>query len=294
MNDDMRHASTNPPPASGHRLSLPRLTSLARTVDPRLPSHRNALLVGLGSAAFAAVTNLDDAAVWGHAFNAGVGSFLGWALAREIDPDRPNSAVLSGALTGMTIALLGPSLLLPVVLVLVASRLLHRSTGLSPTLFDLLALIGVAYVGGTSIVGWACGMALAFATARDHRLPSPAPRFQLIAAFLMAGAASAGTSISGVSANWELPDPGAMVVLGIGIVAGLSLRIYAPTALADHTRGPLEVRRLQSARRGVLFTGLLAFATAGGAAVVALSPLWAALTGVAIWDRLGRDQVNHV
>lgn len=294
MTDDMRPATPNSSPASSHRLSANRLTSLARTVDPRLPSHRNALLVGLGSAAFAAVTNLDDAAVWGSAFNAGAGSFLGWALAREIDPDRPNSAVLSGALTGTTIALLGPSLLLPVVLVLVVARLLHRSTGLPPTLFDLLALIGVAYIGGTSTVGWACGMTLAFAVARDHRLPSPAPRIQLLAAFLTAGAASASAAISGVSTNWELPDTGAMVVMGIGILAGFSLRIYAPTALADHTQGPLEVRRLQSARRGVLFTGLLAFATAGGAAVAALSPLWAALTGVAIWDRFGRDQVNHV
>lgn len=293
MNDDMQHSTDNPPRSAGRRLSFLRLTSLARTIDPRLPSHRAALLVGLGSAVFAAAVNLDNAPL-GFFFNAGVGSFLGWALAREIDPDRPKSAALSGAVTGITTALLGHSLLLPVVLVLVTARLLHRSTGLPPTLFDLLALIGVAYVGGTSMVGWACAMALAFATARDHRLPSPAPRVQLLAGFLMAAAASAGAVISGVSANWQLPDAGEMVFLGFGVIAGLSLRTYVPAALADYTRGPLEVRRLRSARRGVLGAGLLAFAVAGGAAVVALSPLWSALMGVAVWDRFGRDQVNHV
>ncbi|MDH5374056.1 MAG: hypothetical protein OEX97_14020, partial [Acidimicrobiia bacterium] len=148
MNDDMPPAADNPPPDADHRLSYQRLTSLARIVDPRLPSHRTALLVGLASAGLAAATNFDNGPAWGHAFNASVGSFLGWALAREIDPDRPNSAALSGALTGTAIALLGPALLLPVTLVLVTARLLHRSTGLPPTLFDLFALIGVAYIGG--------------------------------------------------------------------------------------------------------------------------------------------------
>ena len=87
---------------------------------------------------------------WGLAFNAGVGSFLGWALAREIDPDRPNSAALSGALTGAAIALGGASLLLPVALILVTARVLHRSTGLPPTLLDLVALIAEQYLHGFS------------------------------------------------------------------------------------------------------------------------------------------------
>ena len=287
MPDDMQHDTTNSTPAARSRLS-----SLARTIDPRLPSHRMALTIGIGSAALAAA--VDRGPGWGLAFNAGVGSFLGWALAREIDPDRPNSASLSGALTGAAIALGGRSLLLPVTLILVTARVLHRSTGVPPTLLDLVALIGVAYAGGTSTVGWACGMALAYAIARDHRLPSPAPRFQLAAAFVVAGAASAGAVIGGVSADWELPELGAMLVVGIGLVAGLSLRGYVPTATADHTGDPLEPKRLQSARRGVLGAGLLAVAVAGGAAVAALSPLWGALTGVAIWDRFGPDKVNHV
>ena len=137
-------------------------------------------------------------------------------------------------------------------------------------------------------------MALAYAIARDHRLLPPAPRSQLIAAFLVAGAASASAVISGVSVDWELPDLGGMLIVGIGLTAGLSLRLYVPTAVADHTGDPLETRRLRSARRGVLGAGLLAFAVAGGAAVAALVPLWGALTGVAIWDWIGPDKVNHV
>jgi hypothetical protein len=85
-----------------------------------------------------------------------------------------------------------------------------------------------------------------------------------------------------------------MMVLGVGLVAGFSLRVYVPNATADHTGDPLEPIRLQSARRGVLGAGLLAVAMAGGAAAAALFPLWGALTGVAIWDRFGPDNVNHV
>jgi hypothetical protein len=239
-----------------------------------------ALMIGVGSAVLGAAVDGDPG--WGLAFNAGVGSFLGWALAREIDPDRPNSAALSGALTGAAIALGGASLLLPVALILVTARVLHRSTGVPPTLLDLVALIAVAYAGGTSTVGWACGMALAFAIARDHRLPSPAPR------------ASAGAVIGGVSTDWELPGLWAMLVVGVGLVAGISLRVYVPTSTGDHTGDPLEPKRLQSARRGVLGAGLLALAAAGGAAVAALFPLWGALTGVAIWDRFGPDKVSYV
>lgn len=287
MPDDMRNDITN-----STRPGWSRLTSLARVLDPRLPSHRMALIIGVGSALLGAAVDGDPG--WGLAFNAGVGSFLGWALAREIDPDRPNSAALSGALTGAAIALGGPSLLLPVALILMTARVLHRSTGVPPTLLDLVALIAVAYAGGTSTVGWACGMALAYAIARDHRLPSPAPRFQLAAAFVVAGAASAGAVIGGVSTDWELPGLWAMLVVGVGLVAGISLRVYLPTSTGDHTGDPLEPKRLQSARRGVLGAGLLALAATGGAAVAALYPLWGALTGVAIWDRFGPDKVNHV
>jgi hypothetical protein len=137
-------------------------------------------------------------------------------------------------------------------------------------------------------------MALAFAIARDHRLPSPAPRFQLAAAFVVAGAASAGAVIGGVSTDWELPGLWAMLVVGVGLIAGISLRVYVPTSTGDHTGDPLEPERLQSARRGVLGAGLLALAAAGGAAVAALFPLWGALTGVAIWDRFGPDKVSHI
>ena len=63
MNDDMRHAAENPPPDADYRLSNQRLTSLARIVDPRLHSHRTALLVGLASAAFAVAANFDNGPV---------------------------------------------------------------------------------------------------------------------------------------------------------------------------------------------------------------------------------------
>lgn len=292
MNDEMEHNLAGPQPAEDSGRTARRLTALARIIDPRLPSHRKALLISIASGALALAVNVDNSL--GYAFNAGIGSFLGWAVARELDPDRPDAAALSGVLAGATIALLGKALLLPVALALVTARILHRSTGLPPTAFDVLALIGVAYVGGTSTTGWASGVAMAFAVARDHRLPEPAPRFQLAGAFLIAASATAGAAATGLPGSWPVPALGSIAVLAVGLSAGLSLRNYQPSSRADHTDTLLEVRRLRSARVGALGTGLLAFAMAGEAGIVGLSPVWAAVTGVALWDRIGRERVTYV
>ncbi|MFW2339967.1 MAG: hypothetical protein ACN4GK_07945 [Acidimicrobiia bacterium] len=272
-----------------------QLTSLARTLDPRLPSHRTAFMISAAAGAVAwGFAGPDWSDGLGAGFTAGVGAFLAWAIARELDPDRPRSAAISGIFAGAAIILVGGVLLLPTTVVLVTARVLHRSTGLPPTVFDLIALPAVAFVSGTSIVGWSTGLALAYAVARDHRLPEPAPRRQLIAAFLIAGAATAATVINSPTGSWAVPSWSEWLILVIGLAAGMSLKIYAPRSTADHTGAPLEIRRLQSARLGTIGTGVFALLITGGTGIAALSPVWAALTGVAVWDRLGPDEVDHV
>ncbi len=248
------------------------------------------------------ISGISAAAAWGLApdgdggrlaLNAGVGSFLAWAIGRELDPDRPNAAAVAAVLAGIMIITVGEAMLFPTLLALLVVRVLHRSTGLPPTLFDLIALPGAAYAGASSTIGWTAGLALAFAVARDHRLPDPAPRRQLAAAFLIASAATAGTLISGSPGDWTAPAVGQGIVLAVGILAGLSLRIYEPRSAADHTGDLLIARRLQSARVGGIGVGLLAAAAGGGAGIAALIPLWAAIVGVAAWDRIGPDQVSY-
>jgi hypothetical protein len=248
------------------------------------------------------ISGISAAAAWGLApdgdrgrlaLNAGVGSFLAWAIGRELDPDRPNAAAVAAVLAGITIITVGEALLFPTVLALLAVRVLHRSTGLPPTLFDLIALPGAAYAGASSTIGWTAGLALALAVARDHRLPEPAPRRQLAAAFFIASAATAGILISGSPGDWAAPAVGQAIVLALGVFAGLSMRIYEPRSVADHTGGLVIARRLQSARVGGIGVGLLAAAVGGGAGIAALIPLWAAIVGVAAWDRIGSDQVSY-
>lgn len=271
-----------------------RLTALARSIDPRLPSHRRVL----------AVATVAAVAAWAYAggssdglriaFNAGVASFLAWAIGRELDPDRPAAGLAGAALSAVMSILIGPSLLLVTVITLLTLRVLHRSTGLPPTLLDLLALLGVAYAGSQSTSGWAVGLALAFAVARDHRLPDPAPRRQLIAAFLIAAAATASAVAGGVPYDWAVPTLSESGLLVAGVVAALSLRIYAPASVTDHTGRPIDAVRLQSARMGALGTGVLTAALSGSAGIAALSPLWSAVIAVALWDRFGQDQVAHL
>ncbi len=270
-----------------------RLTALARIVDPRLPSHRRVLTVA----------TLSAIAAWGYAggsrdglgiaFNAGVASFLAWAIARELDPDRPAAGTAAAVISGVVSIVVGPSMLLVTVLALLTARILHRSTGLPPTLLDLLALLGVAYVGSRSASGWAVGLALAFAVARDHRLPDPAPRRQLLAAFLIAATATAGAVVGGVPYRWTVPAATETILLIAGVVAAFSLRIYVPVSVTDHTGRRIDTVRLQSARMGTLGTGVLAAALTGSEGIVALSPLWSAVIGVALWDRFGREPVAH-
>ena len=60
-------------------------------------------------------------------------------------------------------------------MLLLASRLLLRSTGLAPTRLDLVGVVALAAVFADSAAGWAAGVALAFAILRDEGL-SPPPR----------------------------------------------------------------------------------------------------------------------
>ena len=72
------------------------LSALPRPIDPAYPSNRVALL---GTLAFGAVTLLLGRD-WRQALGVGGTAFLGWATARELDPDFPVSASVALGLAG--------------------------------------------------------------------------------------------------------------------------------------------------------------------------------------------------
>jgi hypothetical protein len=273
-----------------------KFTHLPRHLALKLPSNRNAVIIGfLAAAAGFAVESgrsADAGSALGFAAAVGVGAFLAWAAARELDPDHPRSAEVAAVLAGAAAPAAGRPALLAVVTALLTARILARTVGLPPTPLDLVLLIGLGFAAAGTTAGWIAGLMLAFAVARDHRLPDPAPRPALAAAFVIAAAATVGGVAAGVPADWDTPGRIIGVIAVIGLVAGLSLRAHLPTSVGDLTGEPLDPRRIQSGRRVTLGLATAAALAGGSSAITALTPVWAGVIGVALVNRIPRSRAG--
>jgi hypothetical protein len=258
---------------------LTSITGIARIIDPRLRSHQFHLAVAvLGGLVVMAVELEKGGSITeaiGPAVNAGVTVFLAWAIAREVDPDETRTANLAAVLAVLARLLAGPGNLVALVMFLLATRIVLRSTGLKPTILDgLLFLPAAAFLAGRTVTGWMAALTLAYALAHDHRLPDPARRYSLIAAFVVSATASAGVILSGAfGSGWAAPAAAPLAVTAAGIVAGLFLPGYIPMSKTDYTGEMLEFFRLRSARWLLLGGYLLTVVVGGGAAMAGLSAL---------------------
>ncbi len=262
---------------------ISRLTSTARNLDPRLPNHRVWMLAAVAGAALTVALGQGEGAT-GRAFRGGLAVFLAWAIARELDPDETRTANLAALLAIGAVGLLGAGNALPGVLILLTARLVVRSTGNPPTFVDHFVILPAwSFFAAGTVSGWLAGLILAFAVARDHRLPSPAPPRSLISAFLISAIASGGVLLKDAFApGWETPGAPEVALALIGLVAGASLRGYIPAAKADLTGEALDPFRLQSARRHILVGAGLATLVGGSAGTVEMAPVWVALTACAL------------
>lgn len=271
--------------ASG-RMTVP--TALARPIDPGVPSNRFALfasgLVALVATIVLAVadTELGVLAAVGRGLAFGVGTFLTWAIARELHPDRPLAA-RNAVLAYLPAMVLGAPALAAVVAVLLAARITLRSTGRPPTPLDLVVLVALAGFAATSAPGFVAGLALAWAVFDDGRLPDPADQLRTQVAAVAVGLAAVTVSVATGSFLTAWRAPGLLTTVWIVVVAlAVVVRRRAATVTsADDRRGPLSLPRLVRAR--VLVTTVLALALvwAGADAIAALAPPAAALVGIA-------------
>lgn len=260
-----------------------RITSLVRWLDLRLPSNRFVVLAAL--VAFGAVLGYElyagaemAAGLLEAALAAGA-IFLAWALGRELDPDEPASA---GAATIGAVLLLagGEPNLAASLSVLVALRIVVRTTGRTPTALDLLFVTGLAAFTARTADGFPASLALPAALLVDHLLAKP--RGALWAGLAAAVAALAAAFYFGTIIPAPIaPSPLEWGLLGLAALAILTLRVPAPRS-RDDRRAPLSRQRLKLA---TVLAGAVGVATAlfaGGHAVWALLPVWAALAAVAL------------
>jgi hypothetical protein len=270
---------------------LTSITALARIIDPRLRTHQFHLAVAVLGGLIVMAVELEQRSsiteALGPATNAGVTVFLAWAIAREVDPDEARTANLAAVLAVAGRLLVGPGNLAALFMLLLATRITLRSTGMMPTLLDAFVFLPTAaFFAGRTVTGWLAALTLAYALARDHRLPDPAGSASLVAGFLVSATASGGLILSGAfGAGWAVPEPLPLALTAAGITAGLFLPGYVPMSKADYTGDMLDFFRLRSTRWILLGAATLNALVAGGATMTGLSAVWVVLVAATMIAR---------
>lgn len=221
---------------------------------------------------------LPDAAWWG--FYAGGASFMSWAIAVELHPDRPWIGAVATVLAPFGL-LWGTAALLVCASVLLAARAVAGTTGRSfrPADLVLLALVAVPAAGSdaapAALVAGTLGLG---ATALWHRI-----RRENHVAAAGVYAVAAGVSLF-LADGLGLPPSDEMTIVWVGIGAGL-LSLFGPapvTAPTDRAGGTVVALRVRLARVLVAVAAVGVSLTVGPAPV---APLWAALMAIAVVPR---------
>jgi hypothetical protein len=155
--------------------SVYRFTGIGRSVDPSHPTNGAILLLASLALVVGTLLSVGGDAGWSDGgllgLNAAITVFLAWALTRELAPDDEVGAFVAAALAGVAwFALRSQSLLIPVVL-LVALRLVNRSTGKATEPIDAL-LVPALFAFATWAVSWPLGFVGSAAFALDAALPA--------------------------------------------------------------------------------------------------------------------------
>jgi hypothetical protein len=263
---------------------------LWRDLSPKNRTHLAVLgccaLAFAGVLAVQLVDGREPAAATVVAVNAAVMLFLAWAIARELDPDFPRSALAALAVAAL-ILLGGSEAAGASVGVLMALRIAGRSTGRQPSALDLAATPVLAAAFAWMPRGWIGGVAIAAALVWDTLLPQPGPRRNYVGAVLTLAATVAVTMYRGtMNANFATEGWLGWLVVAAALAAFPAMKHYIPRSRCDRSRETIDPGRLQAARLLALGTGLAAFGLFGTGAAPLLAGVWAALSGVAISDRL--------
>lgn len=264
------------------------ISSLARPVDIRHASNRFALLaavVGLiaGAVATLLLTELGVLASFGRGIAYGVGTFLTWAVARELHPDAP-AAARYGVFAYAVAAWTGPPALAATVAALLTARVVARTPGRAPTRWDLAAVVVIAGVAAAAPVGFVVALGLAYALYVDTRLPDAGPtQDQHLTAAATALVAVVVTLASGSFwTDWRGPDVLEALVVLAALATMTVFRVGPLSSTGDLDRQPLHPERVVHARRLTLGAAMAAILWAGADGVGALAPVLAAFIGVGL------------
>jgi len=263
------------------------ISGIGRTIDPGHPSNLFALGASVLSGAAWMIWKLASEGDWGAAASRGlaaaVATFLAWAIARELDPDRPWTAGVAAVATAGFIGAGLPSLLVAGGM-LMAVRVTARTTGLTPLLTDLIALAAFSVVLGVSDAGLGAGVVLGSALVADRFLPGSALAASVpIGAIGAAGAVVAAATWGRLGPTAGLPSWPEWVIVPVAVLGLAALgRPRRVDATADYRRVTLSATRVRSGRVVAVAGAGFMVLWLGGPGLVSGSVVWAALAAAAL------------
>lgn len=228
-----------------------RRSALARHIDVRHASNRfvliAAVLGGIVAFGYRWITDGDDPFLW--AFRVGAATFLGWAIARELDPDHPRSAGFAAVAAGSTVGFGAPEIGAAAGL-LIAFRIVARTTGMSAHPWELAMVVGFAGYLATSRAAWPAAIILVAALwvdgGHEHR-PHPPARIAAIGGAFLVLAVAVFTFSTEPAIGRSGIATAILVFAGLAGWVGAS-RLAAPSTTGDRDRQPLARSRVAQAR----------------------------------------------
>ncbi len=216
---------------------------------------------------------------WG--IGAGAAAFFAWALSRELDPDHDYSAFVGAALTIAAVVIVEdvPELL-PLFWLLLASRVLNRTTGLPSTLLDTATLLILgAWLAFTEL--WLFAVLSALALLVDGMLP-PRRRQPILMSGLSFSIALTALPFSSTPFQLHL-DAGLLALVFSALFVPVAYASRQPQSTCDYTGNPLDSERLLASQVILAVSGILIALLGGFTAMLAILPLWAAQLGTAFF-----------
>lgn len=267
---------------------LSDITHVGRFFDLNLGSNRVAFIAPIVAGLVMLALDPSDRR---RAVSTALATFAAWAIARELDPDRPRSAATASVLTPVIALAIGSPAPAPLFVAMLALRVVTRSTGLAPKATDLALLtLGAVLVADTAW-GWAAGIVFAFAIVRDAALPGDPPANAGMWGLFLAVGATVRVSVADVLGTWTSPGPTTTAVLVLGLAGAIVLLEPRPVlSLTDRTRQALDPQRLREATIFGLSIGVVAFAAAGAPGIVAMAPLHLSFASAAAFHLIARTR----
>jgi hypothetical protein len=227
---------------------------------------------------------------------AGGATFLGWAIARELDPDATATASLAAVAAFVAWWIEAPGLLVSGA-ALLAARIVARTTGRRLITADLVFLVAFAIVTGARPNGVVAAMCLgvAMVVATDGRPPAS----QLAAGVAAIGGALIAALVTGGTVPRLDPGVGWWLFLIAASAAAVLTPLEHPTSMSDRGHMLLERRHLRRARWMVAVIAVASAIAGGGAGVEVVSPMLAAMVALPVVElaetisrRTGRPATN--